>query len=114
MLVFERDGGYQAFSPEALGGSAALCHAMTVHKAQGSEYDTVAVVLPDRDLPLLTREILYTGVTRSRRSVILIGKEDLLVTGIERSVRRFSGLPARIDEALSRPGPDSRLRARPR
>jgi len=99
MLVFEREGGYQAFPLDGLRGSIALCYAMTVHKSQGSEFDIVAVVLPERDLPLLTREILYTAVTRSRRSVVIVGAEDLLRVAIARTVRRFSGLAARIDEA---------------
>jgi exodeoxyribonuclease V alpha subunit len=67
-----------------------------VHKAQGSEFDHVAVVLPDEDIPLLTRELLYTAVTRARRSVLLVGKPDLFGRAVSRTVERFSGVAARL------------------
>lgn len=66
--------------------------AMTVHKSQGSEFDTVAVVLPEQDAPVLTRELVYTAVTRARSAVELYGSPTLLATAINRRVRRSSGL----------------------
>ncbi len=69
---------------------------MTVHKAQGSEFDEVAVVLPEEDMPLLTREILYTAMTRSRRGVVVVGRDDLFRVGVERSVVRHSGLAEKL------------------
>jgi exodeoxyribonuclease V alpha subunit len=71
-------------------------HAMTIHKSQGSEFDTVVVVMPPADSPLATRELLYTAVTRARRRVVLIGTEDSLVAAITTSVVRASGLANRI------------------
>jgi exodeoxyribonuclease V alpha subunit len=71
-------------------------HAMTIHKSQGSEFDTVVVVLPPVDSPLATRELLYTAVTRARHRVVLIGTEESLVKAIDTSVVRASGLAARI------------------
>ena len=65
---------------------------MTVHKSQGSEFDTVAVVLPEQDAPVLTRELVYTAVTRARSAVELYGSPTLLATAINRRVRRSSGL----------------------
>jgi exodeoxyribonuclease V alpha subunit len=95
MAVFARaGGGYRAFHLDALGNRITLCHAMTVHKSQGSEFETVAVVLPDDDLPLLSRALLYTAVTRSKRSVVVVGTPAMLHAGIDRADTRRSGLAA--------------------
>jgi exodeoxyribonuclease V alpha subunit len=66
--------------------------AMTVHKSQGSEFEEVLFVLPDRETPLLTRELLYTGVTRASRRVELWFNEPALRAAIARRVERASGL----------------------
>lgn len=68
------------------------CFAMTVHKSQGSEFDRVVLVLPDRDSPVVTRELVYTAVTRARRSVAIWSARDVLATAIGRRVERSSGL----------------------
>ena len=70
--------------------------AMTVHKAQGSEFDDVTLVLPETDLPLLTRELVYTAVTRARRSVLIVGERGLLERAVARTVQRFSGVAERL------------------
>lgn len=68
-------------------------YASTVHKAQGSEHDDVALLLPDEDVPrLLTREIVYTAITRARRSVLLVGSPLLLEKAIARPAARTTGL----------------------
>jgi exodeoxyribonuclease V alpha subunit len=95
MAVFPRGGRFDVFPLDVL-GELAPAFAMTVHKAQGSEFDHVAVVLPDEDMPLLTRELLYTAVTRARRSVLLVGNHDLLGRAVSRTVERFSGVAARL------------------
>jgi exodeoxyribonuclease V alpha subunit len=69
---------------------------MTVHKAQGSEFGKVVLVLPGDDTRLLTRELLYTGVTRARTSVDIVGDPELLTVAIERATVRASGLAARL------------------
>ncbi len=92
MAVFKRGGQFEAFHLPALRESLELSYATTIHKAQGSEFDAVAILMPERDLPILTREALYTGVTRSRRSVVIVGQEELLRAGIARGIERFSGL----------------------
>ena len=52
---------------------------ITVHKSQGSEYDDILITLPDnKDNPLLTKELLYTGITRAKESVVIFGKSDVL------------------------------------
>lgn len=67
-------------------------YAMTVHKSQGSEFDHVLLILPDRDYPVLTRELLYTGITRTRKTVSIWATEDVLKTTISRKIERTSGL----------------------
>lgn len=71
-------------------------HAMTVHKAQGSQFTDVTVVLPPPGSPLLTRELLYTAVTRARESVLLVGTADAVREAISRPARRMSGLADRL------------------
>jgi exodeoxyribonuclease V alpha subunit len=67
-------------------------YAMTVHKSQGSEFDHIALVLPDTDYPLLTRELIYTGLTRARKEVSIWGIEPVLKSAISRRIERTSGL----------------------
>ena len=92
MAVFPRGGGFAVFPLDVLADVVELCYASTVHKAQGSEFDSVAIVLPEKDLPILTREILYTAVTRSRNSVVMLGTGELMRAAITRPTERFSGL----------------------
>ncbi|MGW6621474.1 exodeoxyribonuclease V subunit alpha [Nocardia sp. NPDC055002] len=66
--------------------------AMTIHRSQGSQYDTVSVVLPEPESTLLTRELLYTAITRARSHVRVIGTEDAIRAAIGRRVLRASGL----------------------
>lgn len=67
--------------------------AMTVHKSQGSEFAHTALVLPDRPVPVLTRELVYTGITRARRRFTLITAADgILAHAVGRRVHRVSGL----------------------
>ncbi len=70
----------------------ATAFASTVHKSQGSEYDDVLFVLPETDAPLLTRELLYTAVTRARRRVLLWGRPEVLEKAVARRIVRHSGL----------------------
>ncbi|MFD3702428.1 exodeoxyribonuclease V subunit alpha [Nocardia sp. NPDC058658] len=66
--------------------------AMTIHRSQGSQYDTVSVVLPEPESTLLTRELLYTAITRARSHVRIIGTEESIRAAIGRRVLRASGL----------------------
>lgn len=70
--------------------------ALTVHKSQGSEYDEVILVLPEEDSPVLTRELVYTAVTRARIKVVIFGKEEILRKAILRKTIRSSGLRERL------------------
>ena len=67
-------------------------HAMTVHRAQGSQFDTVTLVLPASDSRLLTRELLYTAVTRAKTHVRVIGSAAAVRRAVTRRVARASGL----------------------
>lgn len=82
--------------PPALLGEASPLFAMTVHKAQGSQFDEVSLVLPPPDSPLLTRELLYTAITRAQRKVIVYGSLDAVVAAVNRPARRASGLRSRL------------------
>lgn len=71
-------------------------HALTIHKSQGSEYDHVVVVLPERASRLLTKELLYTAVTRAAEKVTVIGSRDVIAAAINTPIRRATGLAGRL------------------
>lgn len=66
--------------------------ALSIHKAQGSEFDEVLVVIPEEDTQTLTRELLYTAVSRARNRVRLVGPKQVIATALSRRARRYSGL----------------------
>lgn len=66
--------------------------AITIHKSQGSEFDAVLIVIPDRFSPVVTRQLLYTGVTRAKKKVILIGNLDIMKAAIRMNTKRHSGI----------------------
>ena len=71
-------------------------YAMTVHKSQGSEFKKVVLVLPDTPSPVITRELLYTGITRAKSSLLLFARLDILAMAIDRPVQRVTGLAERL------------------
>jgi exodeoxyribonuclease V alpha subunit len=77
-------------------GAVDTVYAMTVHKSQGSQFGTAAVVLPPPSSRILTRELLYTGVTRARDRLIVVGTEASLRAALARPATRASGLAARL------------------
>ncbi len=85
-----------AVAPEALGESLSLAYALTVHKAQGAEHDQVLLLLPEQPLPLFTRELLYTALTRARHAVVICGSAEVLTAGTATSLSRSSGLADRL------------------
>lgn len=98
--VFRQGDGFVAHPIEAVRASIELGFATTVHKAQGGEHDMVALLLPETDSPrLLTREILYTAITRARRAVLLVGSPELLARAAARRVIRSSGIAERLKRA---------------
>jgi exodeoxyribonuclease V alpha subunit len=92
---FDADGGPRPWLPAALPAHEAA-FALTVHKAQGSEFERVLLALPERDARVLTRELLYTGLTRCRREVSLWASEDVLRCALARRAARWSGLAAKL------------------
>ena len=91
-VAFPSDGGSVAWlSPVRLPEHETV-FAMTIHKSQGSEFDDVLVVLPVAPSPILTRELIYTGVTRARKRVTVLTDEGVLRLGLQRRVLRASGL----------------------
>lgn len=93
--AFERAGGTVLVSPSRLAAVEPL-HAMTVHKAQGSQVQAATVLLPDAASRLLTRELLYTAVTRAREEVVLVGPEAAVREAVARPAGRASGLGDRL------------------
>jgi exodeoxyribonuclease V alpha subunit len=87
----ESTGEFKRFSTHRLSGHETV-YAMTVHKSQGSEFDHVILLLPEKDYPLLTRELIYTGLTRARETISIWGPESVLKTAISRKIERTSGL----------------------
>jgi exodeoxyribonuclease V alpha subunit len=96
--AFPRADAFEVFPLDTM-PDVAPAFALTVHKAQGSEFDHVALVLPETDMPLLTRELLYTAITRARRSVLLVGSEELLTRAVARTLERHSGIAERLASA---------------
>jgi exodeoxyribonuclease V alpha subunit len=70
--------------------------AMTVHKAQGSQFDHAVVVLPDRPSPLLTRELLYTAISRARDRLTVVGTVEVVQAACSRRVQRATSLAGRL------------------
>jgi len=93
LAVFFRDPekGFRHFAPFRL-PEHETAYAMTVHKSQGSEFDEVLMILSDRESPLLTRELIYTGVTRAKKRLVLWGREELFRQAVMRRIARISGL----------------------
>ncbi|HET8714287.1 MAG TPA: AAA family ATPase [Holophagaceae bacterium] len=91
--VFWKEGRPVAHPLPALLGDLELAYALTVHKAQGSEFDALAVVLPEADHPLLTRQNLYTALTRARRHAVILGDPALPPLAARKVERRATGLP---------------------
>jgi len=91
----EGDGQVRGFHPAALPAHESA-FAMTVHKAQGSEFDEVWLQLPTRDARVLSRELVYTGITRARQSLHLAASEAVLRGALARHAARISGLAWRL------------------
>lgn len=95
-VAFARFDDLQVVPLSAVRDSLELGYALTVHKAQGSELDAAALFLPDADLPLLNRPIIYTALTRCRRSVTIVGSRALLLKAVARADARVSSLGAAL------------------
>jgi exodeoxyribonuclease V alpha subunit len=94
--AFPTRAGWQAWVIDGIGDALELSYAMTVHKSQGSELDAAILLLPDAPIPILTRELLYTAVTRVRHGVAICGRAEVLAAGASAPLVRSSGLAERI------------------
>ncbi|MET0953186.1 MAG: exodeoxyribonuclease V subunit alpha [Aeromicrobium sp.] len=92
------------FAPSRL-GAVQTAYAMTVHRSQGSQFEHVTVLLPGDESRLLTRELLYTALTRAQTTVTLIGSEDAVRRAIATRVLRASGLAERLSDAVAERSP---------
>ncbi|MFO0692856.1 MAG: exodeoxyribonuclease V subunit alpha [Polyangiales bacterium] len=90
--VFPRGDGLLSFPVDSLAATIRHAYALTVHKSQGSEFESVLLVLPSKDHPIVTSEILYTAMTRARRSVLIVGESEVLRVGARRTVVRTTHL----------------------
>ena len=90
-VFFKTEDGVRYLTPAEL-PQFEVCYAMTVHKSQGSEYDNLVVILPDENSPLLTRELVYTAVTRTKKSLTIAGSSKAFLQSINNESTRYSGL----------------------
>lgn len=94
-VVIDSSDGLRDFAPSRM-SEVDTMHAMTIHKAQGSQAAEVTVLLPPEDSRLLTRELFYTAVTRAQEKVRVIGSEAEVRAAVERTAQRASGLAERL------------------
>jgi exodeoxyribonuclease V alpha subunit len=95
VVAVNTDQGMRELAPARL-GEAEPWWAMTIHKSQGSEYPGVVIALPAAGSPILTRELLYTAVTRARSTVTVVATEESIRAAVARPVARASGLRDRL------------------
>ena len=94
-VAFGEPGTVRTFAPTRL-PNVETVHALTIHKSQGSEYDHAVVVLPGTGSPILTRELLYTGISRPKSQLTLVATEQAIRDAIKTPVRRATGLAGRL------------------
>lgn len=96
MVFFQRpDGAIKKYLPARL----PMCEtvfAMTIHKSQGSEFDEVLIVLPETINPVLSKELLYTAITRAKGKVNIVAEESVFIATINRKMARVTGLAAKF------------------
>ncbi|GAA2068310.1 exodeoxyribonuclease V subunit alpha [Aeromicrobium halocynthiae] len=97
-LVVELDTGRSVAASRL--PAVQTAYASTVHRSQGSEYAHVTVLLPQDDSPILTRELLYTAITRTRGGLTVVADEDTIRRAVERRTARASGIARRLSARL--------------
>ncbi len=95
IVAFATAGGVRALAAARLPAVEPV-FAMTIHKSQGSQFANALLVLPAAVTPLLTRELVYTGITRASGSVAIVGRREVLLAGLRRRVERSGRLAERI------------------
>src|SRR5205807_1851992 len=89
--AFGRGADVVRVSPTRL-AAVDTVYAMTVHKSQGSQFETVAFLVPSTESRILTRELLYTAVTRAQKRLVVVGPEEAIRLAVQRPIARASGL----------------------
>lgn len=92
------DGSIKSFLPSRLPAHETV-YAMTIHKSQGSEFDDVVIAIPPKWTPLLTRELVYTGITRAKKTVAIFSDVGILQKAALTQTQRFSGLALALKQA---------------
>ncbi len=95
-VVFPKPNGEPRFLLPSRLPDHETVFAMTVHKSQGSEFERVLLVMPDTPSPILTRELLYTGITRAKKTLMLFAQPGILTTAVNQPVQRVTGLAERL------------------
>jgi exodeoxyribonuclease V alpha subunit len=92
MVFFQRpDGAVKKYLPARL-PTCETVFAMTIHKSQGSEFEEVLIVLPEAINPVLSKELLYTAITRAKKRIKLVAEESVFAATINRKMERVTGL----------------------
>ncbi len=86
---------YKIFNPLQLKNYETV-FAMTIHKSQGSEYEDILMILPPDNLPILTSELIYTGLTRARNRVAILADKEIFINSCSKKLKRMSGLNSKI------------------
>jgi exodeoxyribonuclease V alpha subunit len=92
MAVFHKNEKFRSFPLNAIAKNLTLAYAISIHKSQGSEYKMVGIILPQTPIPLLTKELLYTGVTRAKETLFFVGNLDILIHGINKKTVRTTSI----------------------
>ncbi|HOT41273.1 MAG TPA: exodeoxyribonuclease V subunit alpha [Syntrophorhabdaceae bacterium] len=85
------DGGLRKVVPARI-GDYETAYSITVHKSQGSEFNDIIIILPDRSSEILTRELIYTAITRAKRGIEIWGNEGVFIEAVEKRIERQSGI----------------------
>ncbi|MCF6246223.1 MAG: exodeoxyribonuclease V subunit alpha [Desulfobacula sp.] len=100
MVLFSSfDGKIKQFRYKDLPGHD-MAFAITVHKSQGSEFGTVLLVMPEKMSPVMTRQLLYTGVTRAKNKVVVFGRIDVVKAAVGLDTKRNSGIEGHLKQEL--------------
>lgn len=96
MVFFLRpDGSVKKVLPTRLPPHETV-FAMTIHKSQGSEFNEVLIALPDKMNPVLTKELIYTAITRAKQSVKIVADAEIFASAVKQKIQRYGGLAAKL------------------
>lgn len=94
---FKQNGEISSFNISEL-PAFETAYAMTIHKSQGSEYKSVLIILPEKDMPILTKELLYTAITRAQTHIEIASGKEVLKNTLDRSAARNSGFKEALEK----------------